>query len=301
MLTDIAGVRVGHWTDEVARTGCTVVLPPAGTVGAAEVRGGAPATRELALLAPERLVDRVDAVVLAGGSAFGLAAADGVMRWCEEQGLGFPTGAGPVPIVPTLALFDLMVGDGSVRPGPGEGYAACTAATDGPAALGAVGAGTGATVGTWLGPERTSPGGIGAATVRRGPLTVASLVAVNAFGSIDRHGDASDWAVDPATLADDPEAVDGDGARPQPAFGNTSIGVIATNARLGKAECLRLAQGGHDGLARAIVPAHTRYDGDALVALATGEDDIATEMDVEVIRLLAVVATERAVRSLASA
>ncbi len=292
MLTDVPGVRVGHWTDEVARTGCTVVLPPAGTVAAAEVRGGAPATRELDVLAPERLVHRIDAVVLAGGSAFGLAAADGVMRWCEERGVGFPTRVGPVPIVPALALFDLAVGDGSVRPGPAEGYTACDAAGSGPAAVGAVGAGTGATVGTWLGPDHAGPGGIGSATVRRGPLTVAALLAVNAFGSIDHDGSATDGT---ATEG----AVDGDGLRP--AFGNTTIGVIATNARLTKGECLRVAQGGHDGLARAIVPPHTGYDGDALVAMATGELDPDGGTDVEVVRLLAVVATERAVRSLASA
>ncbi len=153
MITDITGLRVGHWTDPAARTGCTVVLFPDGTVASGDVRGGAPATRELELLDPRRTVSRIDAVVLTGGSAFGLAAADGAMRFCEERGLGFATPAGPVPIVVALALFDLAVGDPAARPGAAEGYAACAAATDGPVELGAVGAGAGATVAK-LGPAR---------------------------------------------------------------------------------------------------------------------------------------------------
>ena len=148
MITDVPGVRVGHWTDEQARTGCTVVLLPDGTVGSGEVRGGAPATREFELLAPHRTVTRLDAIVFSGGSAFGLAACDGVMRFCEERGMGFPTEGGVVPIVVGAALFDLLEGVGSVRPGPAEGYAACEAATAGSMPVGRVGAGTGATVGS---------------------------------------------------------------------------------------------------------------------------------------------------------
>src|SRR4029079_18617939 len=148
---DVDGVRVGHWTDSVARTGCTVVLFPDGTVASGEVRGGAPAEREMALLDPARTVTRIDALVLTGGSAFGLAAADGVMRFCEERGMGFPTAGGVVPIVVALGLYDLAVGDGSVRPGPDEGYAACEAAGGGAVALGRVGAGTGATIAKWQG------------------------------------------------------------------------------------------------------------------------------------------------------
>jgi L-aminopeptidase/D-esterase-like protein len=283
VITDVAGVRAGHWTDPVARTGCTVVLFPAGTVGSAEVRGGAPATRELDLLAPERLVHRVDAVLLTGGSAFGLAAADGVMRWCEERGVGFPTPAGPVPIVPTMALIDLMVGDASVRPGPVEGHQACVDAVAGPIELGLVGAGTGATVGKWRGREQARPGGIGSASVTRDDLVVSALVAVNAVGDIDVDGGGLDRAMDIPwpTIA--------------PPFGNTTIGVIATNASLTKSECLLVAQGGHDGLARCIVPAHTRVDGDALVAAGTGP----VEAPVDLVRILAAAAVERAVRSLA--
>lgn len=283
MLTDVPGVEVGHWTDPQARTGCTVVLLPDPTVASAEVRGGAPASRELDLLAPDRLVDRVDAVVLAGGSAFGLAAADGVVGWLEERGRGFPTPAGPVPIVPALALYDLAVGSSTVRPGPAEGRAACVAAGPGSVAHGLVGAGTGATVGGWRGPDAVRPGGLGGATVRSGDLVVAALVAVNAHGDIDGDGRGLDGIEDVVP-----------GAAPAP-LGQTTIGVVATNARLDKVACLVVAQGGHDGLGRSLVPAHTRVDGDALVAVATG----AVEAPVDHVRLLAVAAVERAVRSLA--
>jgi L-aminopeptidase/D-esterase-like protein len=282
VITDVRGVRVGHWTDPIARTGCTVALFPAGSVASGEVRGGAPATRELDLLAPERLVSCVNAVVLTGGSAFGLAAADGVMRWCEERGIGFPTRAGPVPIVPALALIDLMVGDASVRPGPTEGYAACVAAVAGPIETGLVGAGTGATMGKWRGPGHVRPGGLGSASVQREDLVVSALVAVNAVGDIDPDGGGLDRAIDvpwPAAA---------------PPFGNTTIGVIATNALLTKADCLLVAQSGHDGLARCIVPAHTSVDGDALVAAGTGQ----VEAPIGRVRLLAATAVERAVRSL---
>src|SRR5438045_4520491 len=166
-ITEIPGIRVGHWTDTVARTGCTVVLFPDGTVASGEVRGGAPAEREMALLDPSRTVTRIDALVLTGGSAFGLASADGAMRFCEERGMGFPTAGGPVPIVVTLGLYDLAEGDGSVRPGPDEGYAACEAATSttSEVALGTVGAGTGATIAKWEGREKSRRGGLGGAVL----------------------------------------------------------------------------------------------------------------------------------------
>lgn len=274
-LTDVAGVRVGHWTDAEARTGCTVVLFPEGTVASGEVRGGAPATREFDLLDPSRLVSRIDAVVLAGGSAFGLAAADGVARFCEERGMGFPTGYGPVPIVVGMCLFDLLVGDGSVRPGPAEGYDACVAATAGHVEVGPVGAGTGATVAKYRGREHARPAGLGGATVRRDGLVVAALLAVNAYGE-------PDGSVDAAVLT----------AAPAQAFANTTIGVVVTNANLDKVGCLVVAQGGHDGLARALFPAHTRVDGDALVAASVGGVDA----PVDLVRMLAVEAVERAVR-----
>ena len=183
-LTDL-GFGVGHWTDAAARTGCTVILCPEGTVASAEVRGGAPASRELEVLDPQRTVSTVDAVVLTGGSAFGLAAADGVMRYCEEKGRGVATPGGKVPIVPTLALFDLAVGDPSVRPGPDQGYAACLDAEAGSLATGPIGAGAGASTGFWRGPAGMRPGAVGTASFTAGDLIVSALVVVNAFGEID--------------------------------------------------------------------------------------------------------------------
>ena len=281
MITELAGVWAGHWTDAVGRTGCTVVLFPEGTIASGEVRGGAPATRETALLAPERLVDRVDAVVLSGGSAFGLAAADGVMRFCEEQGSGFPTAHGNVPIVVGLSLYDLGVGDPKARPGAEQGYAACLAASAGALTLGQVGAGTGATVGTWAGVDGALPGGLGGAVQRQGDLVVAALMAVNASGWVDT-GDVA----------------------PRPGGGglatNTTIGVVATNARLDKVGCHLMAQSAHDGLARALVPAHTRFDGDAVVAASVGPDADRVEAQVDHVRWLAMTAVEQAVRAVAT-
>jgi L-aminopeptidase/D-esterase-like protein len=287
VITDIAGLRVGHWTDPAARTGCTVVLFPDGTVASGDVGGGAPATRELELLDPRRTVSRIDAVVLTGGSAFGLAAADGAMRFCEERGRGFATPVGPVPIVVALGLFDLAVGDPAARPGAEHGYAACVAATDGPVELGAVGAGAGATVAKFGGAEDRRPGGLVSAGAGGGGLRVAALVAVNASGT---PGADDRTALDLAGAHDVAEArVTGTG------FANTTIGVIATNARLDKMGCHLVAQGGHDGLARALFPAHTRADGDAFVAAATGE----VEANVDIVRALAVHVVAEAVRSLA--
>lgn len=277
-ITDVAGVRVGHWTHPSGTTGCTVVLLPAGTVAAGEVRGGAPGTREWALLAPERLVDRVDAVVLTGGSAFGLATCDGVVRYCEERGMGFPTRAGPVPIVVGMVLFDLV---GAVaRPGPDAGYAACVAAGTGPVACGRVGAGAGATIGTWRGPRSVRPGGLGSASVRHGDLVVGAVMAVNAFGEV----------VEAGTVPAGEEMA----AAAAVAFAeNTTIGVVATNARLDKCGCLLVAQSAQDALARVIVPAHSLADGDAIVAAATGSLDAS----VELVRVLAGEAVVAAVRA----
>lgn len=254
------------------------MLLPAGTVASGEIRGGAPGTREWDLLAPERLVERIDAVLLTGGSAFGLAAADGVVRWCEERGIGFPTGAGPVPIVVSAVLFDLAVGDPSVRPGPAEGYAACVAATAGPFETGAVGAGAGATRDKWLGPDAARPGGLVVATESHDDVDVTAILAVNAYGSVIRPG----------------EPRPGIDAAAGGLFENTTIGVIVTNAILDKVGCLLVAQSGHDGLARSIEPVHTRVDGDALVAAATGE----VEANLEAVRALAARAVEAAVLSL---
>ncbi|MFC7625839.1 P1 family peptidase [Microlunatus sp. GCM10028923] len=285
MALGLDEVRVGHWTDPVARTGCTVLIFPEGTVASAEVRGGAPASRELDLLAPERTVARIDAAVLTGGSAFGLASADGVMRYCAEQGRGVPTPAGPVPIVPALGLFDLMVGDASVRPGAEAGYAAAAAATPDGEVRGLIGAGTGATVGKITGTPQ--PGGLRSAILRSDDLVVAALCAANAFGSIDHDGSVLATDLEQSAAAIRVAASFLDQAQ------NTAIGVVITNARLDKLGCLAAAQGAHDGLARAVAPPHTSGDGDAFIAAATGQVDA----PVDLVRLLAVAAVEQALRT----
>lgn len=262
-MTDLPdGCAVGHWTDPVGRTGCTVVLTPDGAVGGVDVRGAAPGTRETDLLRPGMLVDRVHAVLLTGGSAFGLDAAAGVMRFLEERGKGYSIGRFRVPIVPAAVLFDLLVGDPRARPGPEAGYAACEAATREPA-VGAVGAGNGATVAkAGLGLE-ARPGGLGVASARAGRAVVAAVVAVNAVGGIwddDRH----EW-VAPLERWDRASALF-PGA-------STTIGVVVTDARLSKEEANRVATVAHDGIARAVRPAHTRFDGDTLFCLATGRID----------------------------
>lgn len=282
MITEIDGIRVGHWTNGAAKTGCTVALFPEGTVASGEIRGGAPATLDFALLEPQRLVERLDGVVLSGGSAFGLAAAGGVMGWLEERKIGFETAAGHVPIVVGMSLFDLSEGDGLVRPGPAEGRFAAEAADAGPIEVGRVGAGAGATVSKWRGREHALPGGIGGAAARSGDVVVASLIAVNASGDID---DGSTHAA----------IVDGTFELPEitPFVENTTIGIVATNAQLTKAECHLVAQSCHDGFARAIVPAHTAGDGDAIVVAATGD----VPATLELVRAMAVVVTEQAIRS----
>lgn len=278
MITDVPEVRVGHWTDERAMTGCTVVLFPEGTVASGEVRGGAPATREFALLEPTRMVQRIDAVVLTGGSAFGLATAHGVMELLAEQGQGFETAGGVVPIVVGLGLFDLTVGDGRIRPGAAEGRRAAESAGTGAYEVGTVGAGTGATVAKWRGPEHRRPGGLVTRTLRGpGGLVVSALVAVNAFG----EPGASPEQVVEGTVDD--------------AFGNTTIGVVVTNATIDKVTCHLVAQSAHDGLARAVAPSHTSADGDAFVVAAVG----GVEADAAIVRNLATAAVAGAIGTLA--
>lgn len=266
-------IAVGHATDEQNRTGCTVILCSDGAVGGVAVRGAAPGTRETDLLQPGNLVDHVHAVLLTGGSAFGLAAADGVMRWCYERGIGLPTGVANVPIVPAAVLFDLQVGN-VAWPDADMGYAACKDAQTGLIRWGRVGAGTGATVGKILGQEHASAGGIGMAQIKVGSgVTVAAIVAVNALGHV----------VDPAlnrivagprlpdgTFADSVEIMLQGPPLSAAAGQNTTIGCVITNAALDKGGCCRVASMAHDGLARTIRPVHTQYDGDTLFALATG-------------------------------
>lgn len=283
----IAGVTVGHWTDSAAQTGCTAVIFPPGSVGSAEIRGGAPASRELDVMDPQRTVAQIDAAVITGGSAFGLASADGVMRWLEEQGRGVPTPGGVVPIVPTLGLFDLAVGDSGVRPGSDEGYAAASAAST-TIRTGMVGAGTGARASSWRGPDGRVSGGLHWAEERRGELMVGVLVAVNALGDVETGaGEQPDFATLEGVLEQMKQTSE-DHPRD-----HTTIGVVITNAVLDKTGCLVLAQGAHDGLARALTPPHTRMDGDGFIVGATG----AVEAPVDLVRLMALSAAAAAIRS----
>lgn len=277
-LTAIPALSVGHWTDAEAATGCTVVLCPQGAVAGVDVRGSAPGTREIALLDPVNSVQKVHALVLSGGSAFGLAAADGVMRWLEERGHGFDMGVAKVPIIPAAILFDLGIGRADVRPDAAAGYLACQAATSEPVAQGNVGAGTGATVGKMLGFGQATKGGLGSASKQIGKgIVVSALVAVNAVGDI----------IDPATnkiIAGARRPVVG-GFADSMAFAesrlgqtisemanrNTTLAVVATNVALSKVECTKVAQMAHDGLARTIRPVHTSFDGDTIFALSAGE------------------------------
>lgn len=277
-LTAVPGLEVGHDTLAERPTGCTVVLARRGAVAGADVRGGAPGTRETDLLDPSNTVQRVHALVLSGGSAFGLDAAAGVVRYLEEQGVGFDAGVAKVPIVPAAVLFDLSVGGKPhVRPNADSGYRAARSASEGPVAAGNVGAGAGATVGKIAGLARAMRGGLGSASIALPDgLVVASLVAVNAVGDV----------IDPATgqlvagvrtadgraLADARTLLRTGGFQPLARPGeNTTIGVVATNAALDKARARKVAQMAHDGVARAIAPAHTPLDGDTIFALATGD------------------------------
>jgi L-aminopeptidase/D-esterase-like protein len=282
-LTVVAGIKVGHYTLTERPTGCTVVLAEAGAVGGVDVRGSSPGTRETDLLDPVNKIEQVHAIVLSGGSAFGLDTASGVMRYLEEKGVGFDARVAKVPIVPAAILFDLGVGDPKIRPSAECGYRAATAATAGPVQEGNVGAGAGATVGKLVGSERAMKGGIGTAAITLPDgLTVAALVAVNAVGDI----------IDPATgqviagvraedgkgLADARSLIRAGVLQKARAGQSTTIGVVATNALLTKAQATKVAQMAHDGFARVIVPAHTPFDGDTIFALATGTQQGAVDL-----------------------
>ena len=297
-ITDVAGIAVGHFTHPERATGCTVLLCPQGAVAGVDVRGGAPGTRETDLLRPENLVDRVHAVLLTGGSAFGLDAAAGVMRWLEEHGHGHAVGTVRVPIVPAAVIFDLWHGDASQRPDGAAGYAACQLAGTQPPVQGSVGAGAGATVGKLFGIERAMAGGLGTASVRVAGITVAALVVVNATGDVVDPDDgqviagarasASGRSLVNATAA----VLRGELPQRLHPGAATTIGVIATDAALDKAQCSKVASMAHDGLARSIRPIHTPYDGDTLFALSTGSGGPA---DVGLVGLLAAEACARAV------
>ena len=274
-ITDIAGLKVGHFTDARRPTGCTVLLCEAGAVAGVDVRGAAPGTRETDLLHPLATLEEVHALLLTGGSAFGLAAADGVMRWLEDRGCGVQVGPARVPIVPAAVLFDLWVGDARIRPDAAAGHAACEAASTAHPAQGSVGAGAGASVGKLFGIARAMKGGIGTASIKVGAITVAALVAVNAIGDVVDPasgrviaGARSDDGCTPLdTLA---ALVDGQLPAHLMAGMATTIGIVATDAQLTKAQTNKLASMAHTGLARSINPVHTASDGDALFAIATG-------------------------------
>ena len=275
----LPGVLVGHDTDGRRPTGVTVVLLPAGTTGGVAVRGAAPGTRETDLLDPVNTVDVVDAIVLSGGSAYGLDTAGGVMRWLEAQGRGVPVGPALVPIVPAAVIFDLWVGDPTIRPDAASGARACESAVPvSEAGEGNVGAGSGASVGKLLGPDRAMRGGVGVATLRAHGLTVSAVVVVNAVGDVvdPQSGEVlagARVAADSLELAGSVASMLGTPTTGGPSGANTTVGVVVTDAKLTKAQTTRLAQVAHDGLARSIRPVHTSMDGDTIFAAATGTLD----------------------------
>lgn len=275
-ITEVPGVKVGHFTDTRRPTGCTVIITEEGAVGGVDVRGSAPGTRETDLLNPINLVDKVNAVLLAGGSAFGLDAATGVMRYLEERKIGYNVGVAFVPIVPAAILFDLGVGDAKIRPDADAGYKACEAASTARPAEGNVGAGAGATVGKLYGGKRAMKSGIGTASIKLAGLTVGAIVAVNAVGDIvdPQTGKpiAGARTEDGKKLLNTREAMLGGNLPGGMLAGTaTTIGVIATDAVLTKAQAQKIAQMAHDGLARSINPIHTMFDGDTIFALGTGK------------------------------
>jgi L-aminopeptidase/D-esterase-like protein len=286
-ITDIPGLLVGHAQNDEALTGCTVILYEKGAVGGVDQRGGAPGTREIDALHPMHLVSKVHGIVLAGGSAFGLDAATGAMRYLEERGVGFDTRIARVPIVPSAILFDLGIGKSDVRPDAAMGYLACQNASTEPPAEGNVGAGTGATVGKILGPSQCMKSGIGTASMEIGAgVIVGAIAAVNAFGDVidpasgeiiagARSKDVGLLHIGaPGYFANTLQVMQTLIGRTALGFGsrgNTVIGVVATNAKLDKEEVNKVAQMAHDGLARTIRPAHTMLDGDTIFSLATGE------------------------------
>lgn len=296
-FTDIEGIKVGHQQDLAAATGCTVVICEKGATGGVDVRGGAPGTRETDLLNPVNLVDKLHAVVLAGGSAFGLDAASGVMEYLEERKVGFDVGVTTVPIVASAVLFDLTVGDYKVRPDKAMGYAACKNATNQHCPQGTIGAGTGATVGKFLGGDYAMKGGLGTYCIQIGDLKVGALVAVNCLGDVI---DPKTGKIVAGALTSDYQSfanteavmVQQYGRKKNLFSGNTTIGVIVTNADLSKAQANKIASMTHNGYARTMRPAHTMVDGDTIFTMATNK----VEADINVVGLLAVKAMEEAVQ-----
>ena len=279
VLCDVPGIRVGHSENLPARTGCTVIIPQAPVIAGVDVRGFAPGTRELVLLDPLKSVQKIHALLLTGGSAFGLAAATGVVQFLEEKKFGYDTGVAHVPIVPAAVIFDLATGEAAVRPDAKMGFAACENATADDVTRGQRGVGAGATIGKLLGMDSASEGGIGQASAQLdGGCIVSALAVVNALGDV----------IDPATnriiagardknsgkFIDSLAWLKANAGTLQNLWGNTTLAVVATNARLNKVQATKVAQMAHDGLARAINPVHTKFDGDTIFALSCGEIEL---------------------------
>lgn len=295
-FTDIQGIKIGNAQNLEAATGCTVIICEEGATGGVDVRGGSPGTRETDLLEPENLVDKIHAVVLAGGSAFGLDAASGVMKYLEERNIGFDVQVTKVPIVASAVLFDLGIGDFRVRPDFNMGYEACLNATDNECPNGNVGAGTGATVGKFFGPNRAMKGGLGSYAIQIGDLQVGAIVAVNALGDIV---DNDTGEIIAGLLDEKGERLIGTEEEMAKVYnekrnlfsGNTTIGVVATNGIFTKAQMKKLASMSHNGYARAIRPAHSIFDGDTIFTMATGK----VEADLSVVGFLAATVMEKAI------
>jgi L-aminopeptidase/D-esterase-like protein len=298
-ITDVPGLKVGQHTLTERPTGCTVVICERGATAGVDVRGSAPGTRETDLLSPVNTVEKVQAILLSGGSAYGLAAATGVVRWLEEHNLGFKIGKGVVPIVPAAILMDLGVGDFKIRPADEHGYKACMAATTGPVAEGNVGAGAGATVGKMFGPEFAMKSGLGTASVKVGNtgIVVGAIVAVNAVGDVihphsgkivagARTEDSKGYRDSMAEILKGYRVIVENGA-------NTTIGIVATNAPFTKTQMTKIAQMSHDGYARSINPVHTMGDGDTIFAMSTGTAEV--KADVSAIGAIAATVMSRAV------
>jgi len=275
-ITDVPGLKVGNYTDRKGMTGCTVILCESGAVAGVDVSGAAPGTRETDILRPGNMVEKAHAVLLSGGSAFGLEAAGGVMRYLEERGIGHQTAAGKVPIVPAAVIYDLVVGNPKARPGADEGYQACLAATDGEVPEGCVGAGTGAAVGKILGLEKATKSGLGTASQQIGDgVIVAALMVENAFGDVV-HPEIGEIIAGPrrshgGSFLSTSELLKGGKFKGTGLLSNTTIGVVATNARLDKAQVNKLAEMAGGGIARTVAPYLTMFDGDTIFALSLGE------------------------------
>ncbi len=294
LINKVKGVKIGHYTDKKNVTGCTVVLFPQGTVGGCEVRGGAPGTRETALLSPYKTVSEIHALLLTGGSAYGLAAADGVMKYLREKGIGFKTEWGVVPIVPAAVIFDLYLGSPEVFPTAENGYQACLDATDKIFEQGNIGAGTGATVGKWAGPQFWMKGGLGSTSLSFGELIVGALAVVNALGDIyNEDGTVLAGAINEKGefLAEIQRANQTRGENPF--FANTTLLLLATNAKLNKLEANLLAQRLQDAFAQTIKPVHTSFDGDVSFVAATGE----LETDFEALAVYSIEVSKEAIRN----